>query len=265
MIHELEIRNPKRAPITHWGQVPFLKKPTTIEFKPGLNIVFGPNGSGKSTLLAGLAVLLHCYDEGWPRVSMQSLRYFQRSFGLADGVVLSHDGSPARYLGEREPGFAPVKNVKETTVQLHDKRLEYKALCNMSTGQANIAKLSRFLRVEPKKVPVSVKARTEEMRQILDVGTESLRNVTRVEGVPKQPVILLDEIDRSLDFANQSAVWGLIRKWAQNGSQIIVVSHSPFAVCAPGAHYILTTSPEYLEAARAGFQTLTELAAEVSR
>ncbi len=68
--------------------------------------------------------------------------------------------------------------------------------------------------------------------------------------MPWQHVILLDEIERSLDFAKQAAVWKQLRQFLADGlHQVIIASHSPFAVSVPGASYIETV-PGYLDSSR---------------
>lgn len=256
MINKLTVRNKRLTPIPYWSKVGFLKDRKEVEFKPGLNIVFGPNGSGKSTLLSALAVLLHVKESNWPVVSKDSLGPFMRPTGLATGLLLEHDGGPARYLGIADPGFPPKKDVASQRVRLETaKETKYKALHDMSHGQATVAKLVSFLSAKPTKVRYSItKAKLPgAWEKIWDVGTESLANVRAGVGEPQQ-VILLDEVDRSLDFAKQHEVWRELREMAKT-TQIIIASHSPFAVSAPGAHYIETT-PDYLEASRRALHLL---------
>ena len=112
MIYKLTITDPKHTPVPHWPKVKFLKTVDVIEFKPGLNIIYGGNGTGKSTLLSALAILTHSWQTNWPRVTKDSISLFNRPNGLADGMLLSHDGQPVRYLGVEEPSFAPERAVK---------------------------------------------------------------------------------------------------------------------------------------------------------
>ncbi len=263
MIHQLIIRDPAHTPIPHWPQVAFLRGRQSIEFKPGLNVVIGDNGSGKSTLITALATLLHCRQENWPRVTTESLLAFNRPNGLADGLLLEHDGAPARYMGtDHDVGLTPdAKFIRATSSVLDTRRLEIKALNRMSSGQATLVQLGRFMRAEPKKVRTSIKERDRlpsEMQVVYDVATESLTNVVKRRGALKEPVVLLDEPDISMDFAKQALVWKQIRQLAESYTQVIVASHSPFAVKAPGAHYI-ETAPGYLDRAREGLQSLLEM------
>jgi len=249
MIYELRVRDPKRTPVPHWDKVAFLQGKQTFNFKPGLNIIFGPNGSGKSTLLTGIAILMHCWRTNWPRVSKESISDFMRPFGTCDGLLLEHDGSPARYLGIDEPGYPPEKGISEEKLLLKPDVVG-RASMKMSHGQASIAKLVRFLKAKPERVSYSftrAKA-TARWSPIYEAGIESIKNKRSDKGSPRQHIILLDEIDRSLDFAKQAAVWKQLRLLAKD-HQIIIASHSPFAVSSPNAHYIETTE-DYLNKSR---------------
>lgn len=251
MIYELQVRNPKKTPVPHWHKVKFLQGIDNIEFEPGLNIIYGPNGSGKSTLLTALAILLHCWRTNWPRVTKDSISDFLRPLGLCDGLLIDHDGSPARYLGVNEPGFPPEKGVKEQKLVLKATRdMAGKSVVNMSHGQASIRKLIQFLKAKPERVKYgfSRAKATPKWAPIYEVGIESLKNTRKERSVSKQQVILLDEVDRSLDFAKQAGVWKQLRLLAKD-HQIIIASHSPFAVANPGAHYIETTD-HYLDRSR---------------
>lgn len=262
MLYRLTIRDPKKTPVPHWHKVPFLKGKTEFEFEPGLNIVYGPNGSGKSTLLTGLAIELHVWLTNWPRVTKESVMLFNRPTGMADGLVIDHDGTPARYLGVDEPAFAPTGGIKKQELKALKATADMrnKAAKNMSHGQASVAKLVRFLKAKPERVRYSMSAKkaTATWKPYYDCAVESLKNKSKQKGAPKQQVILLDEVDRSLDFARQAAVWKQLRLLAKN-HQIIIASHSPFAVNVPGAHYIETT-PHYLNNSRKALSLLLEAA-----
>jgi predicted ATPase len=263
MIHELTIRSPKKTPIPHWQNVAFLKKAGTIEFQPGLNVLFGANGSGKSTLINALAMLMHCKLENWPRVTKESLGFFNRPIGYADGLLLSHDGMPARYMGiESGLGFIPERNIKVVDVNAKDLKngdAKGKALHNMSAGQATMSMLIQFLHAEPKKTIYKFKTSqcVGEWKDIHQVGTESLKNVVVRDGLPQQGVLLLDEIDRSVDLVRQAAIWQMLRRLSTT-YQIIIASHSPFCLTASGAHYIETSEDALVEARQALKQLVPE-------
>src|SRR5262249_45439963 len=143
MIYELIIRNPKATTLAHWPTVPWLKGKKTITFKPGLNVVIGPNGSGKSTLLTAMAMLMHCHEENWPRVTKSSVSAFMGPRGFADGLLVEHDGNACRYLGLKDLGAPPETGVREVNVSTLrnalSKEARTRALHQMSSGQATIA------------------------------------------------------------------------------------------------------------------------------
>jgi energy-coupling factor transporter ATP-binding protein EcfA2 len=262
MLYRLVIENPEATPVPHWEKVKFLSQPGVIEFKPGLNVVFGQNGTGKSTLINGLARLMHCQDENWPLVTRASVSHFLRFPGIiADGLVLEHDGSPGRYLGIHPAATVPERGVERVNIAMSENRsISKRASSQMSSGQASVTKLIRFLRHDATKVRYSAKSNTigAQLQPVWEVAVRAIKNGKPQAGMPKQQVILLDEVDHNLDFAHQALVWKTLRALIADGQhQVIIASHSPFAVNVPGAHYIETT-PGYLAAARAALSLLHE-------
>jgi DNA repair ATPase RecN len=117
----------------------------------------------------------------------------------------------------------------------------------------SVSRLISFLKHEPKRMTYTInsKAAVGEWKQIYEVGTKCIKAAA---GGGRRPVLLLDEVDRSLDFVRQNQVWRQMKQLATD-HQIIIASHSPFAVDVEGAHYI-ETDPNYLEKARVGLRTL---------
>lgn len=263
MIYQLVISDPEATPVFHWAKVPFLNEEKTITFKPGLNIVLGPNGTGKSTVIDGIARLLHCREQNWPVVTKTSCDFFSRSDGVvATGLALEHDGQPARYLGIQSLAVVPdTKAVASVELAISEgKATRGKAVQKLSAGQASVAKLIRFLKHDA--VKTRYKLKTTEIgpsyKPVWEAAVASLKGGKAKPGAPKQQTILLDEIEMNLDFAHQAMVWKTLRALVEDGKhQIIVASHSPFAISVPGAHYI-ETSPGYLEASRAALRLLHE-------
>lgn len=269
MIYELSIKNPKNTPVLHWGKVSFLSKPMTLEFAPGLNIMFGPNGSGKSTIIDGLATMLHCREGNWPAVTKTSVRAFLRPDGkFATGLHIEHDGQPARYLGIQTAAFVPEKGVAKVKLAMSEgEHLIGRAAGSMSSGQASVTKLVRFLRHDAVKTKYVMKTSSVggEFKPLWEAAVQHLKAAKARPGMPKQQTILLDEVDHNLDFAHQMMVWKTLRSLVEDGKhQVIVASHSPFAVNVPGAHYI-ETSPGYLEASRGALRYLFEEDADIQK
>jgi energy-coupling factor transporter ATP-binding protein EcfA2 len=262
MIHSLIVRDPKNTPVAHWDKVSFLKGVERLEFKPGLNILYAPNGSGKSTVISAVAKLLHCYHTNWPAVTRDSVWDFSKKY-LCNGLVLEHDGAPARYMGLEEISLSPDKGVVKVPVSLlldkTEKAQVLKALHQQSAGQAQLTRLTRFLGTQPEKVRASVTRANigKDFVDLYDVAVESLKNVTKSKA-RRQQVIILDEVDKSLDFAKQARVWGEIDRLNATGEyQFIIASHSPWAAkyTEGQAHYI-EPIPGYLENTRAAINVL---------
>lgn len=264
MIHSILVDDPKTTPAScgYWPEVSWLKNVERIDFKPGLNIVFGKNGSGKSTLISALATLMHCKQTNWPLVTKQSCELFLRSNGnIARGLHVEQDGQPCRYLGIADMDAIPDGRVVKLALAMteHGKHAS-RGYHEMSSGQKSIVRLLRFLRHDAKKTGYRLKTSsvTTDFRPIYNAAVWSLKHPVTVKGAPKQQTILLDEVDLSLDFAHQAAVWSQLRKMISDGKhQVIVASHSPFAVNVPGAHYI-ETSEGYLDASRKALKILLD-------
>lgn len=249
MIYSLTVTDPKRTTVAHWHQVEWLKDKTTIEFKPGMNVIFGTNGTGKSTVITALAKEMHCYLHNWPRLSKSSVHEFLRPNGLADGMLVEHDGKPCRYLGINDMEFAP-DNAKQKEITILQSSTGRKTLTQMSAGQSKVAKLARFLTKEPRGISKEVRLKgSDEWIELYEVATESLKNAKPRPGMPRQHTLLLDEVDSHLDFKRQAEVWAQLKELSYT-NQIIIASHSPFALWVEGANYIETV-PNYLEGARA--------------
>ena len=263
MIYQLVIEDPETTPVYHWDKVSFLSEKKAIEFKPGLNIVVGPNGTGKSTVIDGIARLMHCREQNWPVVTKTSCDYFLRSDGvLAQGLVLEHDGQPCRYLGISPLAVVPdSKSVHAVDLAIaENKATRGKSITKLSAGQASVAKLIRFLKHDAAKTRFKLKTSDigPSYKSVWDSAVANLKGSKAKTGMPKQQTILLDEIEANLDFAHQAMVWKTIRTLVEDGKhQVIVASHSPFAINVPGAHYIETTEG-YLEASRAALRLLHE-------
>jgi ABC-type uncharacterized transport system ATPase subunit len=234
-IHKLVVRDPLKAPIGvhYWNKADMVRGKREFEFADGINIAYAPNGSGKSTLIKALALLSHCFVENFPRVSRDSISPFTRPDGvICDGLILEHDGGLCRYLGTGKMALLPEKNTTLVDLPIKEELdistdVLSRASMTLSSGQAKMADLYRFLRNDPIAIKRSSKFGSLG-KEVRDAALESLRNK---KGKPGKQTIILDEADQNLDFPRQRRFWEAIKMLAEGGNhQIIIASHSPFCL-----------------------------------
>lgn len=255
MIHSLQITDPKATPITWWGKVEALAHPRTFEFKPGLNILWGRNGSGKSTLIKLFAMLFHCEQSGSPVLTETSISNLFSSLSISQqrkpesvlaGIKVDHDGQgvqffdPSKAAGLSHGGAAfdwdfGMEGVLNAT---------YKG----SAGQTTMYRFDRLLNSLVHREPAPPLERRLDMDRVNALWKERILAANLIlegKGEKGPPTILLDEPERSYDLPTQVSLWRFLRA-AAGTHQIIVASHSLWALRIPGANYI-ELSPGYLE------------------
>ena len=273
MIHSLKIIDPGETPVSWLGNVSALKKPREFTFSPGLNILWGRNGSGKSTILKLLAMMLHCAQSGNPVVTSTSVEDLcermrfkdQPKAKLENSVLLRHDGQGTRFFNpsaavglvgggaafDWDFGREGMLNVMfrgsagQTTMQRFDSLLT-DCLCN--------------------KPPPSVEYRVKETN-FNDYWKEWFgvaKGFLKANAKKGPATILMDEPERSVDLPLQVQCWRLIRALVRRETQIIVASHSLFALNIPEANYV-EMEPGYMVMARKCLALLPEWAEEQPR
>ena len=234
MLTALRIDNPSTTPCPWWEDVAALRTHTSIEFGPGLNILWGPNGSGKSTVLKVIAALTHCAQGGTPLVTSCSVRALRDK----TGAWLGTDGQPVHYL-------AP-----ETTPGLIGGSFDYDFMeagvfnavqgNRLSQGQWSTASMGRVMAGAAAVTPTS-KVPGKPSYTGDEGFARFLRPTVEESG---RATVLMDEPDRSLDLPGQAKLW--LALTAQPRFQLIVATHCPFALGIPSAHYI-DVEPGYRE------------------
>jgi predicted ATPase len=220
----------------------FFKQHETMDFKPGLNIIFAPNGTGKSTILKVLAQFTASEQGG---VSTLTNSWSQDVMGFdggnLKGLNVQHDGQPVMYTNPREAvgligGMAGFdddffdQGIME--VQLHQ-----------STGLTTLHRMNRILSVLtgksefPKEI-VKKSRVSEEAKKLLEAS------------IPVgQKTIIMDEPESGLAIHVQANIWKVIQKAAiEQDLQIIVATHCPFSLTCE-ANYI-ELQPGYIEIAK---------------
>jgi len=257
VISELRVVDKDKTCIKWWTKVEAFKRRTVFKFKPGLNILWAPNGHGKTTLLLAIARMLHAEQGRNTTITQQSLtelfgfgmRSFRRGSDkmtheeLAEeefksGLLPVHDGQSVMYF---DPGHA-VGLSRGGAAFDEDFFMEgVGSLASRgSAGETTLQRMNGIFAVFLGKAPWPDIKYTMERRGVndlwgtrIDVVAEFLKGT-----IPKgQPTILLDEPDRSLDIPYQFGIWRALPRDSKN-FQIIVATHSLFALNIPGAHYI---------------------------
>jgi len=252
VIESIRIRKTKELPVPWWREVETLKKRRVFKFKPGLNIVWGRNGSGKSTLLRLLARWFHSEAGGRSVVTFDSVRQFKSSLGRGPwlfGADVEHDGQTVLY-------GSPEKAIGLTCGgAAFDDNFMMQGLSNLtfrgSSGEITKLRIGMVLsqlREHGAEIGDRIGKDTNDLwQEYRRVAQEQLRP-TIDKG---QVTIILDEPDRSLDIDHAHSLWTeQIPTVVEAGKiQLIVATHSTFALRFEGAHYI-ELNPGYLEECR---------------
>ncbi|KWT95574.1 MULTISPECIES: AAA family ATPase [unclassified Variovorax] len=237
----------KRSPLFGYAaQLPFFAGRKKLDFKPGLNILFGPNGCGKSTVLRILSDTMCATQGGVSAITEESLRStieapFQKAAVDGIGLKVTHDGQPAVFVDSRKQIGVSGGSFDEDFLRegIMSKLSEREA----SHGQVSVQRINRALAILAGKA----KMPTDIVRK---VGAGNLNSVWKpklelIEGrmaasiEPGQPSILLDEPESNFSIEWQSQLWHAFAQERSTASfQIIVATHSVFALGISGANYV---------------------------
>jgi len=242
MIRKMTINDVKKSAIPHFGACTGLPKSGEIEFNPRLTVLWGNNGTGKSTLLLEIARRLHCEQGGVQKVTRTSVANMRlREPEATSGITLDHDGGSIMYF---DPG---------ATVGLYGGGFDYdfteeginNTMCKGSAGETVIRRGSHAYAAIFQGKPLPKKSFTYGLSPEDEPEVHELLQGTPKEGVEPVDTLILDEGERSLSLVNQGRFWERIYLRVFGSKlrplQIIVASHSMFALDLPGAKYIETT------------------------
>ena len=250
MFQEISLAGLKKSKAFGYAaEVPFFTRKKKLSFKPGLNILFGPNGCGKSTVLQILARTT-CAAQGGLSVVTESVLHDNvdmlgrlRNTDMTSklGLHVAHDGQPVVFCDPRakvgliggsfDDDFFSA-GVAEMTQ--HNRRSHGQA----SLSRANVA-LAILLGQAPFPKEVQRRINRDMVNDVwgraLDVVEDGLKGTI----APGQPSVLLDEPEANFSLLWQSRIWDLLAKPEMATKfQVIVATHSPFALGIAQAHYI---------------------------
>lgn len=235
----------KSSVFSHAVGLPFFKDRPRLDFKPGLNIIVGPNGSGKSTVLRMLAESMCAFQGGVSKVTDQVVSDIglKRKDKAIDpmGVKVVHDGQPVIFCDPRQivglVGGAFDYDFMDRGVQ------ETMTSGKQSHGQNSMRRANQALAVllENKPFPDASSIKLPEVREGGSERPEMkvLRERMAASIPMGQPTILFDEPEANYSLLWQARLWDILSNPERMEKfQIIVATHSAFALGIPHAHYI---------------------------
>lgn len=224
----------------------------TFKFTKGLNVVYGPNGCGKSTLLGVAAAYCGCNPRGgWSTFIEPSfggdVSYPHRCSKLAPGRCKANvqwDGTPT-FLHNSRVSDAPISSFDDNDSDGVMSPIEKMVLKmhGSSAGQARIASINVLLKkLESFLGQEDMLAKPNKKRDKVNVVWERAMDAFTQYAVGKSlkgpMTVILDEPDRSFDANNQWILWSQIIPRVAKDFQLIVATHSPFALACPDVSVI---------------------------
>lgn len=237
MISQVQINDPKTSTTPWADSVPWVQGTKSLDFGPGLNLIYGPNGSGKSTLLLAMAHLLCCAQGGRQVVTSQVMTdvypRWDKTKGLLDGILPVHDGQPVMFF---DAGHAVGLIGGAFDYDFMEEGIR-NTMPAFSSGQRTLQRFDRHLAAALGHIPWPTLEWKVEKQPLLEQFLKGNSDTTSTT-----PTLILDEPTRSLDILYDRRMWaGLDRIAREKGVQIIATTHSPFALHMKDARYFETS------------------------
>ena len=248
MIKSVTIRDAGNAPYAYIADIPALKEGTTIEFKPGINIIVGANGCGKSTLIKTIATYLLCgngcmktptgYNSVRDAANDRHLWNPLRSEKLLDGVDVVHDYNGVAFILRNSyemEGDEALRDM-DSFKSAYTRRVSSMGENTMFSIQTLFDVMFADKGVEYLAFPIA------NLKKIMDnagdVWKERLKKlllyykrnqVTDLTPEDFQYTVLMDEPDRNLDIYNLDQVADILSQ-DKEMTQLIATVHNPLLI-----------------------------------
>lgn len=229
-----------------------------IRFEPGLNILFGQNSCGKTSALAIMGAFCGCPHDsgGWSRF-VPPFFSFENKKDKFKYPKMFAEVSPGHCTADVDwdgtATFSRPPNVGKRLFEDFDPLYSDDDMINTiftkpSSGAEKAGELFRIekamqappdITIPPETIytcggSTSYKYCNDEWKWAIDEFTAHVKTLPRTG----PPTLLLDEPDRSLSIPNTVGLWcGFLPRLAKT-CQVVVASHSPFALDVPGANVI---------------------------
>jgi len=218
----------------------------TFKFTPGLNILIGPNGSGKSTILKACGLSLAAVQGGQSTITEA---WCHEAFPGHDNPTIifpwqiKHTGRPAVFVDPRVDIGLTAKGAA------FDDDFLTRGLNNLmfrgSTGEKSLAAINAALGMIVGDVPVPDSWMISSSLQggindLWEHRIEAAKEYFRGNGTGGPVTIIMDEPESYLSIPMQVRLWRLLGETASryDNLQVIVATHSPFALGIGFANYV---------------------------
>lgn len=230
----VEYRRPE-ATSTFPFDVPAVATLRSLSFDAPVTLLVGENGSGKSTFLEALAIACRLPAVGSARLDTDDTLAPQRA--LADRLRLTWRGRTHRGFFLRAEDFFGFQR------RLARDRAEHEAeLVRLDRELADASEHARTLARGPHRG--SIGAMEERYGANPDAAShgEAFLNLFARRLVPGG-LYLLDEPEAALSPQSQLGFLAMIRGALDEGSQLVMATHSPILMATPGASILSFDDP----------------------
>ena len=216
--------------------LPVLASGLDVAFDAPVTIFVGENGSGKSTLLEALAIAARATSAGSEDAASDGTLAGARA--LAHELHLTWSKRPARgFFMRAEDFFGYAKRLDATRADLEAELRRVDAEYADASDQARALARSPMLHEL-----AALRARYGDGLEARSHG-ESFLHFFRERIVPGG-IYFLDEPEAPLSPARQLAFLALLKEMVERDVQVVMATHSPILLAAPGAAiWSFDTSP----------------------